>query len=126
MMESSLCYDSCDCPVSARALVPSCFCPGSSVLSVSVWVTNDHPCLPVTVPSPCCQPPSLTDEESAAGSVWLHSKAGPDRAELAEGEGPEPPETSSGAELPDDAGQVQVRGAAEPTFSSCLYKLSLC
>ena len=71
------------------------------------------PFLPVTVSFPRRQPPSLTDDESAPGSVWLHSKAGPDRAELAEGDGPEPLEVSSGDELPDDAGQVQVRGAAE-------------
>ncbi|KAF0302682.1 Thioredoxin domain-containing protein 15 [Amphibalanus amphitrite] len=52
------------------------------------------------------KPPSLTDDESAAGSVWLHSKAGPDMADLAEGEQP-PAADSEPPEQPDDTDRTQ-------------------
>lgn len=57
------------------------------------------------------QPPALTDDESVAGSVWLHSKAGPDMAELTDSE--QPPLTSSGQEEPDDTEHPQDATAVE-------------
>ena len=65
------------------------------------------------------QPPSLTDDESAAGSVWLHSKAGPDMAELPDGD--QEPLASSGLEEPDDTGHPQVRDPELKLRKSCRH-----